>query len=197
MPVVVGNIVRITAKMKLFGTDDVQNVLQFRVDNNVTADDLAFMTDVAVIFDRAYTFINPDISSLLTYISIDGQNISLNELLPDVPWPALILGANANPLLPTQTAACVFFPTVTPKVRTSTFLGGYTEGANLSDGSISTAVTARIVSWGNEMLASITANIDLTKGSFNPFTSVFTEAGSPVTPSRWRTQRRRRIGVGS
>ena len=197
MPVVVGNIVRITAKMNLFGTDDVQNVLQFRVDNNNTVDDLAFMTDVAVIFDRAYAFINGDISDQLNYVSIDGQNITLNELLPDVPWPALVAGINTSPLLPTQAAACVFFPTTTPKVRSSSFLGGYTEGANAIDGTIFAVVLGRIKNWGDEMLAATTPDIILTKGSFNPLTSVFTEAGAPITPTRWRTQRRRRAGVGS
>jgi len=197
MPVSVGDFVRITCKMKLFGTDDVMNVLTYRVDVNATADDDAFMSDVADRLDVHYTGINPDLSDDLTYESIDGFNISKSELMPDVPWPVLIDGDNAAIILPTQVAACVFWPTTTPKVRTSSFMGGYVVSALAAGGVIAAPSLGRLVTFGGAIRQLITANITLTKGSFNPVALIFTEAGAAQVPNRWRTQRRRRIGVGS
>jgi len=197
MTVSVGDFVRITAKMKLFGTDDVQNVYTFRVDRNDTVDDAGFMVAMALHMDDAYTTVLTGFTNLLTFISVDGINISKSELLPDTPWPVLTVGPNANNLLPTQTAACVFWPTTTPKVRTSTFLGGFTEGGNLADGSIAPGTITNLIAFGAAMRIVATANVDAVKGSFNPVLLVFTPAGVASVPARWRTQRRRRIGVGS
>ncbi len=197
MAVVVGDFVKITAKMKLFGTDDVQNVYTFRVDRNDTPNDTVFMTAMALHMDDAYTLILADIADELTFISVDGINISKSELLPDTAWPVLTVGPNTNALLPTQTAACVFWPTTTPKVRTSTFLGGYTEGANFLDGTIVVSVQASLALFGAAMRIVATASVDAVKGSFNPTLLIFTPAGTAQVPNRWRTQRRRRIGVGS
>lgn len=197
MAVSVGDFVRITAKMRLFGTDDVQNVFTYRVDRNDTADDAGFMVAAAVHMDAAYTLINARITDFLAYVSVDGQNISKNELLPETSWPILTAGTNANDLLPTQVAACVFWPTTTPKVRTSTFFGGFCVNSNVVDASISASAVADLVLIGAALKTMATANVDAVKGSFNPVPLLFTPAGDASVPVRWRTQRRRRLGVGS
>jgi hypothetical protein len=197
MAVSVGDFVRLTAKMKLFGTDDVMNVLTYRVDVNTTPDDDEFMIQAAGQIDAAYGFLTVDWTTDLTFESIDGFNISKNELMPDTPWPVLVNGGNAAILLPTQVAACVFWRTTTPKVRTSAFLGGYVTSALAAGGVIAAPPLGRLATWGASMRLLITATITLTKGSFNPIPLIFTEAGTASVPNRWRTQRRRRIGVGS
>ena len=197
MAVSVGDFVRITAKMKLFGTDDVMNVLTYRTDVNATPDDDAFMADVAARLDVHYGSMLTDFSTDLTFESIDGFNISKTELLPEVPWPVITAGTNAAILLPTQCATCVFWPTTTPKVRTSSFLGGYTVSSLAAGGIIGAPVITRLQNFGGAMVQLITANITLQKGSWNPIAFIFTEAGLPQVPLRFRTQRRRRIGVGS
>jgi hypothetical protein len=183
--------------MKLFGTDDVMNVLTYRVDINTTVDDAAFMVEAAARLDVNYGGLLADISTLLTFETIDGQNISKSELLPEVPWPVITAGTNVNALLPTQVAAEVFWPTITPKVRTSSFLGGYAVTANSPTGEVQVATIARINTFAIAQMTLINTNISLVKGSFNPLLLLFTASGLPVVPNRWRTQRRRRVGVGS
>ena len=197
MSVAIGDFVRITAKMKLFGTDDVMNVFTFRIDRNDTVDDAAFMVAMALHLDDAYTLLEEDINENLTWVTVDGQNISKSELLPEVGWPTLVDGPNAANLLPTQVCGEVYWPTITPKVRTTSFIGGYTEAANDADGSILVGARNRLIAFGDAMKEVATANVDGVKGSWNAGAFIFTESGDPVAPSRWRTQRRRRVGVGS
>lgn len=197
MAVSVGDFVRITAKMKLFGTDDVMNVFTYRTDVNATADDTAYMSDVADRLDVHYTGLDPDMTDDLTYVTISGFNISKDELLPDTDWPVLVAGPNVAILLPTQVAACVFWRTITPKVRTSSFIGGYTVTSLAANARVAAPTITRLETFGAGMRELITANITLTKGSFNEVALLFTEAGAAQVPDRFRTQRRRRIGVGS
>lgn len=197
MTVSVGDFVRLTAKMKLFGTDDVMNVYLYRIDTNDTVDDDAFMVQAALFLDIAYTLLLTDLVDNLTFISIDGQNISKSELLPEKPWPTLVDGDNSASVLPTQVAAEVFWPTITPKVRTSSYIGGYSVNANASDGAIAGTAVTRLLAFGAALKEWNTTDVDGVKGSFNATKLIFTEAGDPIVPARWRTQRRRRVGVGS
>lgn len=197
MAVVVGNIVKITAKMRWFGTDDVQNVYTYKVDLNTTVDDNEFMSVVADVLDSAYNNLLGGQSNQFTYESIDGINVSQNVLLPEVPWPVLSAGASATTIVPQQLAICAFWPTISPKVRTSAFFGGFVIAAVAALGDITPANVAQVLLAANEISTFDTVKLDMTKGSLNPLTLVFTPAGTPQVPTRWRTQRRRRIGVGS
>lgn len=197
MAVTNGDFVRLTVKMKLFGTDDVMNVLTYRVDRNDTADDEEFMEDAALFLDIAYTLMLPDISEDLTWVTLDGQNISKSELLPEVPYPVITNGDNTANLLPTQCAAEVYWPTITPKVRTSLFMGGFTVSASTDIAEVGAATRTRLASFGDAIRLWNTVDIDAKKGSWNPTKLLFTVSQAAVVPSRWRTQRRRRLGVGS
>lgn len=197
MAVVVGDFVRLTAKMKLFGTDDVMNVFLYRMDRVDSADDLDLMEDAAVFLDVAYTNIDNEITDDLTFVTIDGFNVSKSELLPEVPWPVLTTGANVTTLLPTQCAAEVFWPTTTPKVRTTTFLGGYCISSITAGGVLDGPPLGRLADFAAALTEWNTVDIDAVKGSFNETKLLFTQSGAPVVPNRFRTQRRRRIGVGS
>lgn len=197
MAVAVGDIVRIIPKMKWFGTDDVVNVLTYRVDVNTEVDDAAFMAALVGRVDIAYSFMTGQQSTSFTYESVDGINITKNELLPNTPWPVLTAGTSGTSIVPQQLAACAFWPTITPKVRTSAFFGGYVTFTIDPLGEITAVLRGFVNSAALELRRLITAGVDLQKGSLNPLTSVFTEAGVPQVPLRWRTQRRRRIGVGS
>ncbi len=197
MGVVVGDIVRITAKMKWFGTDDVQNVFTYKVTLNTTADDDEFMSVVADVLDSAYTNIVADLSDRFTFESIDGINLTQDVLLPEVNWPVLVAGLSTTGIVPQQLAICAFWPTTTPKVRTSTFFGGFVIAAIAPLGQITAGNITRVLLVANELSTFDTVELDMDKGSLNPLTMVFTPAGIPLVPERWRTQRRRRIGVGS
>lgn len=197
MSVAVGDIVRITAKMRWFGTDDVQNTYTYRVDLNATLDDDEFMSVVADVLDSAYNNMIGGQSTQFTYDSIDGINLTQDVLLPEVSWPVLVAGASATTIVPQQLAICAFWPTITPKVRTSAFFGGFVIAAIAALGDITPANVSQVLAAANELSTFDTVELDMTKGSLNPVGSIFTPAGTPQVPTRWRTQRRRRIGVGS
>lgn len=197
MSVVVGDIVRITAKMRWFGTDDVQNVYTYRVDLNATLDDDEFMSVVADVLDSAYNNLITQQSTSFTYESITGQNLTQDLLLPEVAWPVLTAGTSSTNIIPQQLAICAFWPTTTPKVRTSSFFSGFVLASIASLGEIAASNIVQALLAANELSDFDTVELDMTKGSLNPITSVFTPAGTPQVPSRFRTQRRRRIGVGS
>ncbi len=197
MAVEVADIIRVVARLRLNGISDVVNVYHFVVGVHDLIGDSGFMDGVAEIMDDLYTTINPTITNNIAYESIDAQNITKNELLPSRDWPVLTVGGAAPEMLPEQLAACVFFRTITPRVRASKFLPPFTEGSN-DDGAIESSAITNLEAYGDFLVAPLTIT-DLTLGyvSFNRDTLVSTLIDSRVVPARYRTQRRRRIGVGS
>jgi len=197
MAVTAGDVVRIVARMALFGANDIVNVFHFLIQANTFADDLAYMAGQAQIMDDLYTLVNPSINAAVSYISVDGQNVSKAELLPSASWPILAVGGGAGEMLPEMNAACCFFRTTTPRVRASKFLPPYSEGTNI-DGAVSAPSVLLLEAFGDFLVADIVRpNLTENYVSFNRITSVATPVVSRVVPSRFRTQRRRRVGVGS
>lgn len=197
MAVNVGDVVRITARMLLDGVDDIINVYHFVVDTNTTANDEAFMVEVAARMDALYTLINSRVSDRVTYISVEGFNVSQIVLLPPASWPVLTAGGTAGVMLPEMVTACAFHRTTTPKVRASKFLPPTTEESN-DGGALGVAYKALVQLFADFLLAAIVGpNINLDYIAFNRTLETFVRVASAVVPARFRTQRRRRIGVGS
>jgi len=197
MAVTVGDIVRITARMLLFGTSDLVNVFHFKVAVNLAVDDAAFMVDVALAMDLLYGPLNSQISTKVSYSSIEGQNITDNELLPSEPWPTLTVGGNGTEMLPEMNSACVFHRTLTPRVRAAKFLPPFGENTNL-DGALAVTTVPIVQAFGDSLTAGLlTASIALNYVAFNRVLVTATGVTQALVPSRFRTQRRRRVGVGS
>lgn len=197
MTVGVGDIVRITAKLLLNGVSDIVNVYHFSVAVNTTLNDTAFMTEVALALDTLYAGINPVVATTVTYVSLEGQNLTKDELLPSRPWPTLVVGASATEQLPEQCSVCVFHRTLKPRVRASKFLPPFGEGTNVA-GVILAATQALVQVFGDALTVGLTGtNIGLTYVAFNRLLSTATVVTQALVPTRFRTQRRRRLGVGS
>ena len=197
MPVAVGDIVRIVARMKLFSVDDIVNVFHFRVDVNTSGNDTIFMVDVAILLDQLYTLINGGVSPNISYLRIEGINVTQSVLLPDASWPVLAVGGGSGEMLPEMNAASVFHRTLKPRTRASKFLPPTTESSNV-EGALSTIYAGLVASYGAFLLAPLTTlNITLAYGAFNRLLATFNQATITVVPNRFRTQRRRRVGVGS
>lgn len=197
MPVAVGDIVRITAKMLLSGIGDIVNVFHFSVAIDTAPNDTQFMLDTALLIDILYGTINLDVHLNVGYSSVEGQNISKNELLPSTPFPTLVVGANATEMLPEMVAACVFHRTLTPRVRASKFLPPYAESANI-DGALNPATATRCQTFGDSLTAGLAgARVSLVYVAFNRTLMTSTVVTQALVPSRFRTQRNRRLGVGS
>lgn len=191
-----GDILRCTAEMTNDG-EAMQNVYHFVYQNTISVDDVFVAIDLASIMDDQYTIINPYIGNDVAYIQVRMKNVTQNLLMPTRIWPTLVQGQALNPLLPMQAAAEIILPTNVPRVLGRVFLGGWTEDAN-ADSKITTPPHNLIETFGSNLL--------------NPFPkpngpyqyAIYRRAlGTTVFPSTsrvpidWRTQRRRRRGVGS
>lgn len=197
MAVAVGDVVRITARMLLDGASDVVNVFHFVVDANTTVDDTVFMAEVAGQLDVMYALINFRVSTRIAYSSVQGFNVTQNQLLPDTAWPGLTAGVDGVEMLPEMVSACTFHRTVAPRVRASKFLPPATELSN-AGGALEAVYLGLVQSFGNFLLLGLTApTIDLQYVAFNVLLSTFNRVVSTQVPARFRTQKRRRIGVGS
>lgn len=197
MAVSVGDVVRITARLLLNNIGDVVNVYHFFVNTNTTANDAAFMTELALAMDTLYTPVNAAVHQDISYVSVDGQNITDNQLLPTVGWPVLTVGGNATEMLPEMVAACVFWRTLRPKVRTAKFLPPFGENQNV-DGALAAATVILLQAFGDALTAGLTGpNIAVVYGAYNKPLDRFEVVAQALTPARFRTQKRRRLGVGS
>jgi len=197
MAVLVNDIVRITAKMQLLGVSDVVNVFHFSVAVNTTANDTQFMDEVADALDALYFGLATLVHPLISYVSVEGQNISQDVLLPSRPWPVLVAGANVSEMLPEQVSACVFHRTLKPRVRAVKFLPPMGENV-ATDAVIAPPNVAIIQSFGDALtIGLVEPNVSLVYVAFNRVLSTSSVVTQAIVPSRFRTQRRRRLGVGS
>jgi len=192
----VGDIVRISAIMSMFGQEFV-NVHHFKTIANTTVDDAEFMDQMVGILASIYNDIDDDQSDELTYERIEGQNVTGNELLPTTNWTGNPTGDDTLHPLPTQVTANVYWPTKTPRIRCTTYLPGYGETANGVAGNWTSAVKGRMQTFGDKFVGDIVAaDMTVRKGAYNAAAVRFTELIAAVVPSYSRTQRRRRVGVG-
>lgn len=197
MAVGVGDIVRITAKLLLNGISDIVNVYHFSVAVNTAANDTQFMLETALALDTLYTIINGAITTNVGYSSVEGQNVSKDELLPSTAWPLLVAGTNANEMLPEMVSACVFHRTLKPRVRCSKFLPPFGENNSVA-GAVLPLTQANLQSYGDSLTTGLTgANIALVYVAFNRLLMTSTNTSQALVPTRFRTQKRRRLGVGS
>lgn len=199
MPVVPNDIIRIVSVFNVVGgVDQFTNTAHFKIVSATWPDDLTFMTDVAVFLDAAYTLVNAQISTTIGYLHIDGQNLTQSILLPLVSWPVLLTGANASEMLPTQVAARPYFPTKRPQTRAALNLPPFGETTQAQGGLIDATALAQLALFADSYLGVIAlAAGSMLYGAFNPEFVRFTEVDSRIVPNRFRTLRRRRLGVGT
>jgi len=199
MPVTVniGDVVRIDTAFLFDSATVMENIWHFKVTRNDTLTDSLFMSEVRTEMDNWYQIVNVDISTLLAYTVISGQNITQIEILPAGGWPTLVAGAAAGDALPSQVAGYCYFRTTRPKTRTSKFLPPFTELANSGGGALAVATLNRIAAFAAAAAAGITqVNVDADLGAWNQAAARFTPVTGGIVPNRVRTQRRRRVGVG-
>ncbi len=197
MAVAIGDVIRVTANMLLDNAHLIQNVYHFLVDAVPGPDDDAFMDEMDDILDDLYITINFRVSDRVSYESISGINVTKDELLPSRSWPTLTVGADTDDMIPEMNAACVFHRTIKPRTRASKFLPPSGETSN-AGGALQGIYKTACQAFGDFLVGSIIeVGTTVRYGAFNRSTSIFTPVSVAIVPSRYRTQRRRRIGVGA
>ncbi len=196
MTVNIGDIIRITAHTLLGTVDPFVNTFhcQWVFTDGVT-DDFA-MDKIAESIDTAYLLINAQVSDLISYVDIQGQNLTKSVLLPTKAWPTLTVGANTGALLPPQTCGYVFYRTTRPKTRASIYFAGFTELSNTVSGNPDAPITAALQAFGDFAVAGFPLVItNLAYGAYNRPLDRFTPVNAAIVSAKWRTQRRRVRGV--
>lgn len=197
MAVAENDVLRCTAEMSA-GTDALQNIFHLQSANVASISDAQALLDVGLILDALYDLIDASMHDGVTFDAIRVQNITQDTLLGSTPWPVLTVGGDTADPVPFQAAALVTYPTAVPKTRGGNYFGGFTEANSDSSGGISSALQTVLVSLGVKILTqqNVAGNlydfvlINRALGTVIPFVSAIVHAV-------WRTQRRRRPGVGA
>ncbi len=198
MTAAVGDILRITAVLQWAAQDFFSNQFYFQLSVQNEPTDTLMMDKIAIAIDEAYGLVNLKISNSVNYIRIEGQNVTQDVLLPTKSWPILTTGGSGSEALPTQCAALVYYKTLRPRTRAGQYLPPMTEGSNGTGGVIDAPTVTVLQAFGNYLVSGILElSVEALLGAYNPALLRFTPVIAALVPTRWRTQRRRRIGVGS
>lgn len=197
MAVAVNDIIRISAFVDMFGQEFV-NVHHFKTLANGSVDDTAFMAAVQSILAAVYANVQNDQSDELQYQRIEGQNLTQDVLLPQTNWVGNPTGNQVDNPLPLQTSLNVFWPTLRPKTRCTSYIPGMTELANNTTGEWAAGALVNAQAYGDDLVGNLAfGGVTIIKGAFNATAVRFTDILTAVVPKDARTQRRRRRGVGS
>lgn len=196
MTVVQDDVVRATGETSR-GTNAIQNVMHFRSTNVAPITDAQALVDIALVMDGVFTTLVGFITTGLSYDQVRAQNVTQNVLLGTAAYPTLVGGTVPGDQLPLQSAAIINFPSAKPRTRGSVFLGGFTETDNATTGILSAGLQTALVSMAIILLGEIVTGPNSWRYVvFNTLLKTFVLPTGSVIPAVWRTQRRRRPGVG-
>jgi len=182
----VGDIIRITAVAQWAAQDFFTNTFYVKLTKQDRASDSLVMDGIADHLDEAYLLINPDISSSMNYDHIEGQNITQDVLMPDKSWVTLTVGGDAGTALPTQCAACVFYPTLRPRTHAAQFLWPYTQASLQTGGVVLAAAVTLIQSFGDFWVSGIQeVTLEADFGAYNNLLARFTPVIWELAWSSW------------
>lgn len=197
MTVQQNDVLRVTAEMTQTA-DSVQNVYHFRSTNAGAIDDTDVLDDMADIMDEIYALLDGETSDEVSYDQVRVQNVTQNLLIGAIGFPVITVGLNITDPLPRPVAALITYPTAKPKTRGGNYYGGFTEDRNTSTGSILAGTLTNLTSVATLLLAERVFGANSYRMVvFNAVLDTFVLPVSAIIHDIWRTQRRRRQGVGS
>lgn len=198
MTVAVGDIVRVTAKFS-WGSDENLNVFHVKNNGSSGVDDAAFMTAVAAWLDGTWQLINTHLASGMSYVSIEGYNVTQDAPIDEVAWPTLTAGAQTtDSAYALQTAALVKFGTQVAKSQGRKFIAGLTEAGVQGAGLLNSTVASALIGFAGRLITGFTASGEqFDFGNWNDTLSRFALWTYSEIGNYLATQRRRKAGVGS
>lgn len=160
--------------------------------------DTDFYADIAEWFVEAYTPVLTHMSVVIDHDRIELFNVSDNTPEPWIARVAALDGSNGGESLPAQVSAEVYFRTSISRHIGRTFLPTFCEGDNLS-GAIAATTLTDLATFGANVVAgsALTNGSDLRKVIWDRSAGIGRSITSYVVPVLFRTQRRRRVGVGA
>ena len=183
---------------RLFAGAQIQNVFHIRSTNIGSIPDTVALGDLADIMDAWYTLVNAHIADDVSYDQVRVQNVTQDTLMGSAAWPVLTSGAHADDALPETVAALITMPTAKPNTRGGVYLGVLTESANGVAGAINAGTVTALASFGAQLLLEqVFGTSSYRYVVYNSLLKTYVLPTVALIHARWRTQRRRRLGVGS
>jgi hypothetical protein len=154
--------------------------------------------DIAEWFTDGYTTVVGLMWGSINHLRIELFNVTDGNPEPTISAQALLDGSNAGELLPAQVAAEVYFRTGVSRRIGRTFLPTFTE-ATISDAAWVAGTLTGLQTFGNYCrdIHVLTNGVNLEKKIYDRAGAVARDIIEAVVPFDSRTQRRRRVGVGS
>lgn len=194
------DICRVVAKMRFGAIGDHFNVYHvYATSVGAPITDAQFLADIAAELETAHTPINPYLDVGMQYIEIDGFNLTDNTPMEPIAWPTLTVGGETTTdSLARQLAALVSFKTGVSRGVGRKYIGGFTEGQHNADGNLSSTLLTALANYA-------AALIGPKVGTYGTWAfGILRAAGPTFIPyvlgqvnAKFRTQRRRVLGVGS
>lgn len=154
--------------------------------------------DIAEWFTDGYSTVVGLMWQSTDHLRIELFNVTDGNPEPTISAQALLNGTNAGEILPPQVAAEVYFRTGISRRIGRTFLPTFTE-ATITDASWVAATITGLQTFGNYCrdIHVLTNGVNLEKKIWDRAALVARDVIEAVVPFDSRTQRRRRVGVGS
>jgi len=92
----------------------------------------------------------------------------------------------------------VYYKTLRPRTRAAQYMPPFGEAFSGSGGTLSVSAGLALQDFGDNVASGILElTVEAILGAYNPGLARFTPVTAAIVPSNYRTQRRRRLGVGS
>lgn len=180
------------------GAEEQVNVHYLTVTGIAAQTQQQIRQDIAEWFTDGYTTVVSKMWGSTNHLRIELFNITDGNPEPTIGAQALLDGSNAGEVLPAQVAAEVYFRTGISRRIGRTFLPTFTE-AVITDGSWVAATLADLQTFGDYCrdIHVLTNGVNLEKKIWDRAALIARDVIEAVVPFDSRTQRRRRVGVGS
>lgn len=197
MPIGLSDIIRVGNVWVFAGVAEMINVLHIKITGFVAQTEGQVQSDIEDYLLAMYTPLATWFDDSLVHNRIEMFNVTDQASMSPLGANALMDGGNAGETLPTQVAAEVFYRTATPRHIGRTFLPVMTEAAN-ANGSVAAALQGDLATFAQEFSTEFTGTngVVLRGVVYDRSAGLSRDITSYGVPTFFRTQRRRRIGVG-
>lgn len=192
-----GDILRVTAKMKMSGKD-VQNTFHIEAQDTNDLDDATVVAAVEARLEAAYDNLLTELSDNLAFDSIVIKNVTQDVPISDSGWPTLTTGNTATGDAPPAVAGMVKFPTGVARSQGRKFIGGLVNAVITTAGDPSSALQVSLANYVVDLLDTwLIGDGEFAFGNYDDVLLRFAEWASGLVVDTFKTQRRRYTGSGT
>lgn len=198
MPVLAGDVVRLTVMCEM-GGEDVQNVFYVKNYGSTGVDNSTFLADAVTWLDDCYDNIDALQGNNLEYSTIQAYNMTSGVPIGEDTWDTMTVGGNSTDQeYAKQIAALVRFTTNVARSQGRKFLGGFTELDFDNGGVLSSGLVTALGLFAADVIAGFTSDgQDFEAGNYNDTLTRFAPWLTAIVNTYAAVQRRRASGVGS